>query len=71
LLLARALVDAPPVLLLDEPTEGLDPDAADAVLATALRAAGERTVVVVTHRQADLARFDIVVTVADGRVAAG
>ncbi|MEV8512414.1 thiol reductant ABC exporter subunit CydC [Dactylosporangium sp. NPDC051484] len=69
LLLARALVDAPPVLLLDEPTEGLDPAAADAVLATALRAAGERTVVVVTHRQADLARFDEVVTVEGGRLA--
>ncbi|WP_433217010.1 thiol reductant ABC exporter subunit CydC [Dactylosporangium sp. CS-047395] len=69
LLLARALVDAPPVLLLDEPTEGLDPAAADAVLATALRAAGERTVVVVTHRRADLAAFDEVVTVADGRIA--
>ncbi|MFG2037059.1 thiol reductant ABC exporter subunit CydC [Dactylosporangium sp. NPDC048998] len=69
LLLARALVDAPPVLLLDEPTEGLDPVAADAVLATALRAAGERTVVVVTHRRADLARFDEVVTVEGGRLA--
>ncbi|MER7005076.1 thiol reductant ABC exporter subunit CydC [Dactylosporangium sp. NPDC000555] len=69
LLLARALVDAPPVLLLDEPTEGLDPAAADAVLATALRAAGERTVVVVTHRRADLARFDEVVTVEGGRLA--
>ncbi|WP_432987266.1 thiol reductant ABC exporter subunit CydC [Dactylosporangium sp. CA-233914] len=68
LLLARALLDAPPVLLLDEPTEGLDADAADAVLATALRAAGERTVVVVTHRRADLDRFDDVVTVADGRL---
>jgi ATP-binding cassette subfamily C protein CydC len=70
LLLARALLDAPPVLLLDEPTEGLDPVAADAVLATALRAAGERTVVVVTHRQADLARFDDVVRVEDGRLVA-
>nr|BFE62499.1 thiol reductant ABC exporter subunit CydC [Dactylosporangium thailandense] len=68
LLLARALVDPPPVLLLDEPTEGLDPAAADAVLATALRAAGDRTVVVVTHRRADLTAFDDVVTVADGRV---
>ncbi|UWP84358.1 thiol reductant ABC exporter subunit CydC [Dactylosporangium fulvum] len=71
LLLARALLDAPPVLLLDEPTEGLDPAAADAVLATALRAAGDRTVVVVTHRQADLARFDDVVRVEAGRLGRG
>ncbi|WP_238009772.1 ATP-binding cassette domain-containing protein [Dactylosporangium sp. AC04546] len=68
LLLARALVRAPAVLLLDEPTEGLDAAAADAVLATALAAAGGRTVVVVTHRQADLARFDDVVRVEDGRL---
>ncbi|GLL01306.1 hypothetical protein GCM10017581_030470 [Dactylosporangium matsuzakiense] len=68
LLLARALVDPPPVLLLDEPTEGLDQAAPAAVLATALRAAGERTVVVVTHRRADLAGFDEIVTVDDGRV---
>jgi len=71
LLLARALLDPPPVLLLDEPTEGLDPGAADAVLATALAAAGERTVVVVTHRQADLARFDDVVRVEHGKLIAG
>ncbi|GGM66748.1 thiol reductant ABC exporter subunit CydC [Dactylosporangium sucinum] len=68
LLLARALVRAPAVLLLDEPTEGLDAAAADAVLATALAAAGSRTVVVVTHRQADLARFDDVVRIEDGRL---
>ncbi|MEV0127206.1 thiol reductant ABC exporter subunit CydC [Dactylosporangium sp. NPDC050688] len=67
LLLARALLAAPPVLLLDEPTEGLDPAAADAVLDTALRAAGARTVVVVTHRAAQLSRFDRIVRVEDGR----
>ncbi|MET7426582.1 ATP-binding cassette domain-containing protein [Dactylosporangium sp. NPDC005555] len=71
LLLARALVAAPPVLLLDEPTEGLDAAAADAVLDTALRAAGERTVVVVTHRAAELGRFDRVVRVAEGRTNSG
>ncbi|GAA3189083.1 ATP-binding cassette domain-containing protein [Dactylosporangium siamense] len=69
LLLARALVAPPPVLLLDEPTEGLDPAAADAVLDTALRAAGARTVVVVTHRAAELSSFDRVVHVEGGRTA--
>jgi ATP-binding cassette subfamily C protein CydC len=71
LLLARALVAAPPVLLLDEPTEGLDATAADAVLDTALRAAGARTVVVVTHRAAELSRFDRIVRVEQGRVEDG
>jgi ATP-binding cassette subfamily C protein CydC len=68
LLLARALLDAPPVLLLDEPTEGLDPAAADEVLTTALAAAGGATVLVVTHRAADLAKFDRVMALDTGRL---
>lgn len=67
LLLARVLVELPPVLLLDEPTEGLDPGTADAVLDAALSAAGPRTVVVVTHRMAHLDRFDAVLCLADGK----
>jgi len=67
LLLARALVEVPPVLLLDEPTEGLDPDTADAVLDAALGAAAASTVVVVTHRHAHLTRFDLVVALDAGR----
>ncbi|NUT37538.1 MAG: ATP-binding cassette domain-containing protein, partial [Hamadaea sp.] len=64
LTLARALLHAPPVLVLDEPTEGLDPGHADAVLRSVLDHAGRRTVVVVTHRMAETAGFDQVVTLA-------
>ena len=68
LLLARALLAPPPVLLLDEPTEGLDPVAADDVLRQALAAVPGHTVVLVTHRLADLSAFDEVLVLADGRV---
>jgi ATP-binding cassette subfamily C protein CydC len=70
LLLARALVDPPPVLVLDEPTEGLDPAAADEVLAGVLRGTAGHTVVLVTHRLVDLRAFDEIVVLVDGRVAA-
>ena len=49
--LARALIMDPPLLLLDEPTAGLDPDSADAFCAL-LRALHQElglTVVMVTH----------------------
>ena len=68
LLLARALVAPGPVILLDEPTEGLDPGAVDAVLESVLAAAGERGVLMVTHRIAGLWRFDEVVVMDAGRV---
>lgn len=68
LLLARALLARPPVLLLDEPTEGLDAETADAVLADLLSATVGHTVVLVTHRLAGLADFDEVVLLDGGRI---
>jgi len=62
LTLARALLHAPPILLLDEPTEGLDPAHADAVLRSVLDFAGDRTVVLVTHRAAEAGAFDRIIT---------
>jgi ATP-binding cassette, subfamily C, bacterial CydC len=61
LTLTRTLVQAPPVLLLDEPTEGLDPHHADEVIRSVLDYAGDRTVLVVTHRAAEAAAFDRIV----------
>jgi thiol reductant ABC exporter CydC subunit len=67
-LLARALLVPPPVVLLDEPTEGLDPDAADDVLKRVLAAVPGHSVVLVTHRLADLDAFDEVLVLSGGRI---
>ncbi|MEU8181796.1 thiol reductant ABC exporter subunit CydC [Micromonospora sp. NPDC049044] len=69
LALARALLAAPPVLVLDEPTEGLDPAAADAVLASALAATpAGHSVLLITHRLSGLADLDEIVVLDGGRV---
>jgi ABC-type transport system involved in cytochrome bd biosynthesis fused ATPase/permease subunit len=49
--LARALASGLPVLLLDEPTEGLDADAERRVLDALARLSGLRSLLVVTHRE--------------------
>jgi ABC-type multidrug transport system fused ATPase/permease subunit len=47
--LARAIAADAPVLLLDEPTTGLDGDARTHVIEAIQRAAGDRAVLIVTH----------------------
>jgi ABC-type transport system involved in cytochrome bd biosynthesis fused ATPase/permease subunit len=54
--------------VLDEPTSGLDPALADELMDAVLAAAGERSVLVITHRAAEAARCDVVVTLEEGRV---
>jgi ATP-binding cassette subfamily C protein CydC len=68
LILARAVLAAPKVLVLDEPVDGLDPAHGDAVLARVL-AKTQGSVVLVTHRPEHLDGFDEVITLEDGRAA--
>ncbi|MBB3276731.1 MULTISPECIES: thiol reductant ABC exporter subunit CydC [unclassified Pseudoxanthomonas] len=49
LALARALLRDTPLLLLDEPTEGLDQDTADALMRDIAEAVADRAVLIITH----------------------
>jgi ABC-type transport system involved in cytochrome bd biosynthesis fused ATPase/permease subunit len=64
--LARALATELPVLLLDEPTAGLDRDAEARVLDALARLRGRRTVVLVSHQAEVVAIADRVVRVGEG-----
>jgi ABC-type transport system involved in cytochrome bd biosynthesis fused ATPase/permease subunit len=59
----------PGVVLLDEPTAGLDLATESAVLAALRAESAGRTVLVATHRPAVLAAADRVVVLRDGAVA--
>jgi ATP-binding cassette subfamily C protein CydCD len=65
---ARALLADPEVLVLDEPTEGLDEATAAALMADLLDAASGRSVLVLTHRLDGLERVDAVYDLVDGRL---
>jgi ABC-type transport system involved in cytochrome bd biosynthesis fused ATPase/permease subunit len=68
LAVARALLAGGPVLLLDEPTAGLDPALADRLITDVLAATGTRSVLLITHRAGEATRCDAVVTLEEGRV---
>ncbi|RAI28256.1 hypothetical protein CH338_29535 [Rhodoplanes elegans] len=68
LLVARALVASRPILILDEPTEGLDPDTEARLLDALLDDPGVGSLMLLTHRPARLDRMDAIVRLEDGRV---
>jgi ATP-binding cassette subfamily C protein CydC len=56
--LARVILRRPAILLLDEPTEGLDQDSATRVLAAIRAHLPEASILITTHRDADLSACD-------------
>jgi ATP-binding cassette, subfamily C, bacterial CydC len=61
LVLARALLKDSPVLVLDEPTAHLDPPTATRLIEDVFAVAGERAVLLITHRPEGLGLVDEVV----------
>lgn len=66
--LARALVTAPQILLMDEPTSSMDAQSEIGFLQRLRSAIGPRTLVVVTHRPAVLELVTRIVVVDNGRI---
>lgn len=69
LVIARAAVRRPPILLLDEPTANLDPLTEAGVLATLLALAKGRSLLLITHRLVALEQMDEILVLDAGRVA--
>ena len=65
---ARALLADFPILVLDEPAEHLEPEAADALTADLLGLTGGRSTLIITHRLAGLDAVDEVVVLDRGKV---
>lgn len=67
--LARALLRDPRILLLDEATSALDTESEAAVQVALARLRKGRTTIVIAHRLSTVRDADLVVTMAEGRVA--
>jgi ABC-type multidrug transport system fused ATPase/permease subunit len=66
--IARTLLAGSPVLALDEPAAHLDPAGAERLIDDVLAAAGDRTVLLITHRPEGLDRMDGVLVLEGGIV---
>lgn len=66
--LARVYLKDAPVLLLDEPTEGLDRETENEVLNALEQLAKDKTLILVTHREAGLRLVDKTYEIIDGKL---
>lgn len=68
LAIARALLHDAPLVLLDEPTEGLDAATESQILALIAQVMKGKTVLMVTHRLRGLSRFDQIIVMDNGEI---
>ncbi|KPJ77872.1 MAG: hypothetical protein AMJ54_06295 [Deltaproteobacteria bacterium SG8_13] len=68
LAVARAVLQDAPVWVLDEPTEGLDRETERRLMKTLFTLTNGRTVLLITHRLADLGRMDRILILEQGRI---
>jgi len=68
--IARAVINGPSMLLLDEPTGSMDHSSEEAVKARLREFARDRTVVIVTHRTSLLDMVDRIIVTDNGRIVA-
>ncbi|ALB71249.1 heme ABC transporter ATP-binding protein/permease CydC [Cronobacter muytjensii] len=66
--IARALLHDAPILLLDEPTEGLDAETERQILALVRDVATQKTLLMVTHRLQGLTAFDRIIVMDNGQI---
>jgi len=66
--IARSIVTDPPVLLLDEPTSGMDTATEERVFEALRSASRHRTIITISHRVSGIIDADLVFILANGRV---
>lgn len=66
--IARVLLSSAPIILLDEPTEGLDRETERHILALLLQHCRDKTLIMVTHRLSGLEQFDQLVVMDNAQV---
>ncbi len=66
--IARAFLANPPILLLDEPTSSVEPEAEAAIIAALDRLMVGRTTVLTSHRPSLINQADIVYVIEDGQI---